>query len=83
MGTVEHRGEFFEFDELSCEPRPLQPGGPAIWIAGSTAVARRRAARLGDGWHPLRVRPEQLAEGMAEIAELARVKRDATQPRSG
>ena len=72
QGTVEHRGEFFEFDELSCEPRPLQPNGPPIWIAGSTAVARRRAARLGDGWHPLRVRPEQLAEGMAEIAELAR-----------
>ena len=53
-------------------PRPLQAGGPPIWIAGTGAAARARTARLGDGWHPLRVPPPELAEGLAEIKELAR-----------
>ncbi len=79
-GTVEHHGEFFDFETVSCEPRPLQSGGPPLWIAGSTRAARRRAARLGDGWHPVRLTPEQLAQGMAEIAELAEAEgRDAAQ----
>lgn len=33
-------------------PRPVQPGGPPIWIGGSSKVAIRRAALLGDGWLP-------------------------------
>jgi len=33
-------------------PRPVQPGGPPIWVGGSSAPARRRAAELGDGWLP-------------------------------
>ncbi len=34
------------------QPRPVQTGGPPIWVGGSTGPARRRAARLGDGWLP-------------------------------
>ncbi|HEV2361872.1 MAG TPA: LLM class flavin-dependent oxidoreductase, partial [Acidimicrobiales bacterium] len=33
-------------------PRPVQAGGPPIWIGGSTGAALRRAADLGDGWLP-------------------------------
>lgn len=38
--------------DLGQQPRPAQPGGPPIWVGGSTAPARRRAALLGDGWLP-------------------------------
>jgi probable F420-dependent oxidoreductase len=41
-----------EATDLGQQPRPLQPGGPPIWVGGSTAPARRRAALLGDGWLP-------------------------------
>jgi probable F420-dependent oxidoreductase len=71
-GALEHRGECFRFAELACEPRPVQPGGPPIWIAGNGPAAWRRVARLGDGWHPIRVRPEELAAGRAQIDRLAR-----------
>jgi probable F420-dependent oxidoreductase len=38
--------------DVGQRPRPVQPGGPPIWVGGSTAPALRRAARLGDGWLP-------------------------------
>ncbi len=33
-------------------PRPVQPGGPPIWVGGSSKAALLRAARRGDGWLP-------------------------------
>jgi alkanesulfonate monooxygenase SsuD/methylene tetrahydromethanopterin reductase-like flavin-dependent oxidoreductase (luciferase family) len=42
-------GEAFEFEgrPVRVTPRPLTPGGPALWMGGSSAAAARRAARLG------------------------------------
>jgi alkanesulfonate monooxygenase SsuD/methylene tetrahydromethanopterin reductase-like flavin-dependent oxidoreductase (luciferase family) len=44
---------------------------PPIWIAGSSARARRRTAEFGDGWYPAMITPAQFASGLAEIHELA------------
>jgi probable F420-dependent oxidoreductase len=38
--------------DVGQQPRPVQPGGPPIWVGGSSGAALRRAARLGDGWLP-------------------------------
>jgi alkanesulfonate monooxygenase SsuD/methylene tetrahydromethanopterin reductase-like flavin-dependent oxidoreductase (luciferase family) len=38
-------------------PKPQQPTGIPIWIGGHTEAALRRAATLGDGWHPIGLRP--------------------------
>ena len=51
------QGEFHQFSNIRCEPRPVQPGGLPIWIGGHTPQAIRRVARLGDGWQPLVQRP--------------------------
>ena len=34
-------------------PRPVQPGGPPIWIGGNSKRAIRRAVELADGWMPM------------------------------
>ena len=43
-------GRFWSFPELTMYPRPIQPGGPPLWVAGVADAAVRRAARLGDAW---------------------------------
>lgn len=37
---------------FGARPRPAQKPRPPIWVAGSSPVAIRRAARLADGWLP-------------------------------
>jgi alkanesulfonate monooxygenase SsuD/methylene tetrahydromethanopterin reductase-like flavin-dependent oxidoreductase (luciferase family) len=46
-------GEFFDFDDMWSEPRPVRPGGVPIHIGGHSEAAARRCGRLGDGFHPL------------------------------
>ena len=42
-------GEFANFDDIQCEPKPLQNPVP-IWIGGHSARAMRRVVEFGDGW---------------------------------
>jgi len=46
-------GRFYRFDALHSRPQPVQKPHPPIWIGGHSKAALRRAARLGDGWHPV------------------------------
>lgn len=50
---VSHQGEFYSFNELRCMPHPVQKPYPPIWIGGHSKPALRRAAKYGDGWHPV------------------------------
>jgi probable F420-dependent oxidoreductase len=46
-------GRFYSYSDIRCEPFPLQKPHPPIWIGGHSPSALRRAARYGDGWHPV------------------------------
>src|SRR5499426_118757 len=50
-------GRFYRFDQIRCLPQPVQKPHPPIWIGGHSKVALRRAARYGDGWHPVGANP--------------------------
>jgi len=47
---VTHAGEFSQFENKSCKPKPLQKPYPPIWFGGSHPNALRRAVELGTGW---------------------------------
>lgn len=70
-------GRFYRLPEVRLNPPPAQPGGPPIWVGGRSWAARRRAARLGDGWFPYLVDPEQYRRGRKEVeAYRAKAGRD-------
>jgi alkanesulfonate monooxygenase SsuD/methylene tetrahydromethanopterin reductase-like flavin-dependent oxidoreductase (luciferase family) len=54
----------------SIELAPPVPA-PPIWVGNASAIALRRAARLGDGWFPSLVPPREVAAGAGRLAELA------------
>jgi len=54
---VSFAGEFYRFDDVRCQPEPVQKPHPPIWIGGHSKAALRRVARLGDGWHPVGANP--------------------------
>jgi len=57
-----------EFSDAVFEPRPVQKH-LAIWIGGTSKPAMKRAATLGDAWHP-NVQPlDQFAKLVAEFRE--------------
>ncbi|MCS7251799.1 MAG: LLM class F420-dependent oxidoreductase [Anaerolineae bacterium] len=62
-------GRFFRIRDAVFEPPPVQSGGPPIWIGGNTEAAVQRAARLGDGWHPVGLDPETLRARVAQLRE--------------
>ena len=56
-------------DRLELLPRPVQSRLP-IWVGGRSAAARRRAARVGDGYFPHLVTPEQWGAMRREVLDL-------------
>jgi probable F420-dependent oxidoreductase len=64
--TVAHDGEYFPFDEVAFEPKPVQQPIP-ILVGGESAVALRRAGRLGDGWIGMGGTPDTAAAAVATI----------------
>jgi len=47
-----YQGDHFQFADVVASPKPAQATMP-IWVGGSGAPARRRAAAYGTGWHPM------------------------------
>lgn len=42
--------EFFTLPAVHADLRPVQVGGPPIWIGGASEAAMRRVGRIGIGW---------------------------------
>jgi probable F420-dependent oxidoreductase len=63
---VEHHGEFFDFDAVCFEPKPIQQL-PPILIGGESETALRRAEQLGDGWIGMGHTPESVTPIAARL----------------
>ena len=62
----------WEFSGLRFSPKPVQQPHIPLWIGGSSPGALRRAATVGDGWHPTGLSAEDFALGRQEITRIAR-----------
>jgi alkanesulfonate monooxygenase SsuD/methylene tetrahydromethanopterin reductase-like flavin-dependent oxidoreductase (luciferase family) len=69
-GPLSYDGRWISFDDVLFEPKPSHP--IPLLVGGNHAKALRRAALLGDGWHPLFLGPEDYARGRGEIERIRR-----------
>jgi probable F420-dependent oxidoreductase len=73
-GPSSFRGSTVSFDEMYCSPVPVQRRVPVWFGGGPTPITAERVVRRGDGWSPLgNATPEDVAEGVALIAEAGKV----------
>ncbi|MGD1284198.1 LLM class F420-dependent oxidoreductase [Mycobacterium seoulense] len=66
-----YHGEFFNFDNIMCYPKPIAGERLPIHIGGHSPAAARRAGRLGDGLQPLGVTGTRLASLIALMRDEA------------
>lgn len=60
--SFSHSGRFYSFSDVSVTPKPVQPGGPPLWVGGQSAAAIRRAAQFGCNFLPTSVNDGALVE---------------------
>ncbi|MEQ8692090.1 MAG: LLM class F420-dependent oxidoreductase [Pseudomonadales bacterium] len=50
---AEFHGEWVDFDPIWSYPKPVQAGGPPIWIGANSPWVFDRVAEYADGWMPI------------------------------
>ncbi len=71
-----YHGRFFNFDNVTIEPRPLprtnnDSGTMDIWVGGRSDAALKRTARLADGFFASFQTPDEFGTSMKKIREYA------------
>jgi probable F420-dependent oxidoreductase len=68
---VTHHGRFFDFEDVTLLPKPVQQPHPPIWVSGRSDAAMQRAALLGDGWYPYLFTVRRLQRTNEAIRQIA------------
>ncbi|UFS96170.1 LLM class F420-dependent oxidoreductase [Nocardia huaxiensis] len=64
-----YSGKHVSFDRQFCLPQPAR--SIPIVLGGNSIPAARRAGRVGDGWFPYTITPEDFARGADRVREFA------------
>ena len=64
---VHFSGRFTQLEGVTLAPKPVQAGGPPVWVSGRSEAAMRRCATYGDYWLPYMYTPEHLANSIEKI----------------
>lgn len=65
--AISHDGEFYSFDPVRFEPKPVQRPHPPLLAGGESKAALKRAAGHCDGWIGMHHTPESAAARVAEL----------------
>ncbi len=66
-----YSGEFCQFPPLISHPKPVQQPHPPIIFGGNTEPALRRVVQNGDGWFGFNIMPDETAQMVQRIGQLA------------
>lgn len=64
-------GEHISYNDLEVYPKPVQRPRPPLWWGGRAEAAKRRVARVGDGWIPSQCPIGVFQSGVADIKRMA------------
>jgi probable F420-dependent oxidoreductase len=79
-GASPFKGEHYRWEAVESNPKPVQEGGVPIVVGGHAKGAARRAARVGDGFFPLKAEGGRLDELLTVMSnECAKLDRDPAQ----
>ncbi len=67
----DYEGKIFNLKDVNMLPKPVTPGGPPIWVSGRQEAPMRRAATIGDGWHPYMYTAERCHTSFHQVKEFA------------
>jgi alkanesulfonate monooxygenase SsuD/methylene tetrahydromethanopterin reductase-like flavin-dependent oxidoreductase (luciferase family) len=70
--SVDFEGKHYRLRDAFLQPQPVQKPHPPIWLAANSPMTMRMVADLGDGWVPASMFPDEYAQGLANIQELAK-----------
>jgi probable F420-dependent oxidoreductase len=70
---VTFKGPSYAFGPLKMLPKPVHD--VPIWVAGSSDVTLARVAARGDGWHAIKLGPEEAADASARLRRAGGTKR--------
>jgi probable F420-dependent oxidoreductase len=70
-GPASFHGPTSHFENVICEPKPVQRPYPQLWVGGGSDAALRRAAKWGSAWHPSSRYSDTMTEKAATLRRLA------------
>ena len=65
-------GEYVRFDPVWCDPKPVQPGGPKVFVGAMGPLGKTHAAAWSDGWYPVDIAMGDVAsaiDGFRQMVE--------------
>jgi probable F420-dependent oxidoreductase len=65
-----YRGDYVRFDPVWAWPKPVQAGGPPIYLGAMGPLGRKHAAQWADGWYPVDVAMGDVAADLASFRQL-------------
>jgi probable F420-dependent oxidoreductase len=75
--SVTFRGHYYQAEAMAMDPKPVQAGGPPIWLGGDSEASLRRVGRLGDGWMAMADSDDLIASIPDKLAVIRRSAEEA------
>ena len=64
---IDFHGDFYDYHGFKFYPKPAQPASIPVWCGGKSDAVLRRVAAVADGWHPLYIGPDELADKLRTL----------------
>ncbi|MET0657952.1 MAG: LLM class F420-dependent oxidoreductase [Steroidobacteraceae bacterium] len=65
-----YRGEFVQFEEVICYPKPVRRAQLPVWAGGHSEAALKRAAEYCNGWCGLNLTLDETRKAIARLRQL-------------